>query len=218
MTIRSRRNARGNPIARCECDSCGAATEFPAKHQRDDRHGAEGHAMRKLTAMGWSQIGKTLRCPDCEAARKRSIHDHQPEDTIMTHNVAKLADVMPAELKGPSRSHERQIIALLEEVYDDKASRYIGGETDKTVAETIGGGVMPGWVAAIRERLFGPDGGNEDIERVRADIADITRQATALVEIVAQQSKNIADILGRAKEAGQRVEAIRKAVGPKAGR
>ncbi len=89
ITIRSRRNARGNPIARCECDSCGAVVEFPAKHQRDDRHGAEGHAMRKLTAMGWSQIGKTLRCPDCEAARKRSIHDHQPEDTIMDFTTVR---------------------------------------------------------------------------------------------------------------------------------
>lgn len=218
MTIAPCRTHRGNPAARCTCDQCGAGVDLVVKHQRDSRHGAEAHAMRKLTAMGWACHGKTLRCPDCEALRRLEAHNHQSKEEPMTTKpaTAKLADVMPTELRRPTPAQKRQIIGLLEEVYDDKLLRYAGGETDKTVAEAIGGNVMPGWVAEIREELFGPDGANEDIAILQASLDEMARHGAALAEVNRKQAEDITSLRAKVKESADRLEAIKRAVGPKA--
>ncbi len=62
--------------------------------------------------------------------------------------------------------------------YDGDAKRYKGTDTDKTIADALGNGVMPGWVAEIREQNFGPAGGNEEIEipRGEAELASLRRR------------------------------------------
>ena len=130
--------------------------------------------------------------------------------------TAKLADVMPTELRRPTPAQKRQIIGLLEEVYDDKLLRYAGGETDKTVAEAIGGNVMPGWVAEIREELFGPDGANEDIAILQASLDEMARHGAALAEVNRKQAEDITSLRAKVKDSADRLEAIKRAVGPKA--
>lgn len=79
--------------------------------------------------------------------------------------------------RQPTPEQEVDIIVALSSVYDRKAKRYAGVETDRSVAEVIGGGCMPGWVAKIRADKFGP-AGNEEAEAIRSEIASI-RDSTA---------------------------------------
>ena len=67
---------------------------------------------------------------------------------------------------------ELDIIEALFAAYDRKAKRYTGQETDTTVAEVVGNGCLPGWVAKVRSEKFGP-AGNEEAARLRQDIADL---------------------------------------------
>ena len=99
-------------------------------------------------------------------------------------------------LRRPTPAQKRHIIGLLEDSYDDDAKRYRNPrDTDKTLAEVIGGGCLWGWVAEIREELFGPDTRNAEIEALRADIKRI--EAT------------IVDLTGEASKIKDAIEAIK---------
>lgn len=71
--------------------------------------------------------------------------------------------------RQPTRDQKRLIVAALEEAYDTKNQRYKGTETDKGIADMLADGIMPGWVAAVREDMFGPDG-NEEMTDLAAEI------------------------------------------------
>lgn len=90
-----------------------------------------------------------------------------------------------ATIRQPTAEQEVDIIVMLSSVYDRKQRRYQGAETDVTVAEAVGSGCMPGWVAMIREAKFGP-AGNEEIEAIRAEMtairADVGQRLDALAK------------------------------------
>jgi hypothetical protein len=86
-----------------------------------------------------------------------------------------------APIRQPTPEQEVDIIVTLSAVYDRKAKRYQGQETDKTVAETVGGGVMPGWVATIRAAKFGP-AGNEEVDLIRESIAKLKADHAARID------------------------------------
>uniref|UniRef100_UPI0035B18533 hypothetical protein n=1 Tax=Paenirhodobacter enshiensis TaxID=1105367 RepID=UPI0035B18533 len=92
-------------------------------------------------------------------------------------------------LRQPSQDQRGDIIEMLVTCYDRKAKRYTGAETDKTVADTIGGGCMPGWVAEIRERDFGPSGGNEEIEALRTEIAALSARLDRVCAAVGPRAR-----------------------------
>lgn len=128
-------------------------------------------------------------------------------------------------LRQPTREQKRQIMSLLEVSYDTDAGRYKGTDTDNTIAETIGGGVMPGWVAEVREEFFGPDGGNGEMDGLLADMrawvkARETEKHNAKVHIEQAEAilRTVDDRMAEVAGFAKRVEAIQKAVGPKAGR
>ena len=102
-------------------------------------------------------------------------------------------------LRRPSPKQERLIILALEDAYDDQAKRFKGGATDKTLADELGDGIMFGWVAEIRERLFGPSGGNEEIDAIKADIQKLQSEFDARIAAMAK-----------------RIDAVVAAVGPRA--
>lgn len=104
-------------------------------------------------------------------------------------------------IREPTQEQRGDIIELLVETYDRREKRYKGTDTDKTVAEAVGGGVLPGWVAEIRERNFGPAGGNEEMDAIRADIAALD-----------------ADFALKCAALHKRLDAVCAAVGPKAAR
>ena len=72
--------------------------------------------------------------------------------------------------RQPTREQKRLIVMSLEDAYDTKNQRYKGTETDKGIAASLDG-VMSGWVAAVREDMFGPDG-NEEMTDLAAEVKD----------------------------------------------
>jgi hypothetical protein len=208
---------RGGPQAAASCDDCGVSIEVRCDLIRDggSRNSTpkvnEGQAIRKLTDKGWSYIRHRLRCPECEA--KRSA----PKEPTVPDNVA--------ELRQPTREQKRQIIELLQSAYDISAERYHGAETDLSVAEAIGGGCMPGWVAAIREDMFGPVGANETMDDLAAELAawraDMDKRAAELHDRHVAFSADLRafnEAREKVADYERRLGAIKAAVGPKAAR
>lgn len=210
------------PAAEIVCDCCGHSELVRADYERTPSgvfEVNEGQVLQKATHRGWSYVKRTLRCPTCEAERRT-----KKEETTVTKQTDNVVTITPVqdEPRQPSREQKRQIITLLNDVYDIKAGRYTGGETDKTVADAIGGGVMFGWVAQIREDLFGPDG-NEELEVLSAELAEWSERAALL-------AKNCHDDIQKALASlreynklredlpvlSARVEALKSAIGPRA--
>lgn len=213
----------GTSRAKAICDECGRDEVFACGYERaaTKTHSEvnEGQLIQKATKQGWSYIKGRLCCPACEAKRKADAAVKKQENDEMTEAATV------TELRQPTREQKRQIMSMLEASYDTKAGRYTGGDTDKTVAETIGGGIMPGWVSEIREEFFGPDGANDDMEAVIAEMKSALEAFTVLRkenDEVAERAQRIENDMNQHKaridRAISRIETIKAAVGPKAAR
>ena len=119
-------------------------------------------------------------------------------------------------IRQPTREQKRQIIEMLTACYDTKAERYTGTETDVTIADAIGGGCMFGWVATIREDMFGPDGGNEEHVTLMADIAQWRVNAEKLATDMHAALRDFNDARAKVKGLEDRLAAVLKSLGPKA--
>lgn len=197
----------GAPSATAHCDMAGCdVTEIVAcAYQRGPRSGQAvpdaGQVHKKLSNQGWSFIKNKLRCPDCEAARK----------VVPMKSFEELE--MPKDLREPTKTERREIMLMLSEVYDTDQERYRQGDTDDSVAEVLN--VMPGWVSEIREDLFGPDGGNEDIESLELKIAEFRAEATKLLDEATKANQAVVRTLEQAKDFQSQLDKIKKAIGPR---
>lgn len=205
--IEAAKGLRGQEMALCKCDHCAAEVSVAAAH--GDTNGGirgwkmhlrnEGQVITKLQSMGWSLVKRRLLCPKC--AQEKKQHHTNPQEMKLT--------VM--DIRKPTADQELDIIGMLLASYDRKSKRYVGDETDKTVAEAIGGGCMPGWVAAIREEKFGP-AGNEEIEAIRRAIADLKRDTdTDIAVMIKGRDEKVAAL-------NKRIDAVCAAIGPRAAR
>lgn len=187
------------------CDECGCAQEERCSYEKKGAHFQPnaGQIIRRLTTHGWTMIKGKLRCPTCSQAMKGI--EQMPNDPAVDDG-----------LRHPSREMKRQIIEMLTAVYDTRHERYMGAETDKTVAEAIGNGCMFGWVAQIREELFGPAGGNEEIESLRAELDAWALNIGHLVPAAQKAIEALKAEEAKIPEFRRRLEAISKAVGPRA--
>lgn len=165
---------RGANLASAICDDCGHTEEVTCKytHGTGNHKPIVGQIIKKLTAKDWTYIKKTLRCPTCEAARKPETQPENEPMTTTTEQDPISAPTAPA-LRQPTPKQKREIISMLELAWDDARSRFKAGQSDKTVAETVGGGVLWGWVKQIREELFGQDTRNEEAEKLAAELKDL---------------------------------------------
>lgn len=94
--------------------------------------------------------------------------------------------------REPTVVQNRQIRTLLDEVYDVDAGRYKGAESDITVADTLkDDGVMPGWVARIRETLYGSGSGNEEEETLGEDIKALAEDLSTRISAVEELAKKV---------------------------
>ena len=133
-----------------------------------------------------------------------------------------MATISEAPPREPTREQRRQILSLLEVSYDVEAGRYKGADTDKTLAETIGGGVMPGWVAHLREEFYGPAGGSEELDRLAEEVAALHAAAQAATDRLAALCEAVRTAEAEARAAShaagaleRRVKAMKQAIGPK---
>lgn len=166
---------RGANHANAICDDCGKSEKVACGYIKTTPQQSvpnKGQVLRKVEAMGWAEVKGKLRCAKCEAARK---------EEKMTADTKTNPD-----LRQPTPKQKREIIGMLELVYDDDAKRFKAGESDRTVAEAVGDGVLWGWVAQIREELFGPDTRNKELDEVRKGLTD-------LVEAIERERKDSAD-------------------------
>lgn len=213
---------QGFPIAVCSCDICEDSTTVRAQHTRHrgnekKKSVVESQVLIKLQAQGWTYIKKTLRCPACEAERVQNFNKPKAMEPEMTTTET------PTDLPQPTREQKRLIMDMLNEVYDTKSNRYSGHETDKTVAETLGNGIRHGWVAQLREEFFGPEGGNEELATLEEEVAKWTAEAAQIAAnchtdiqnalAALREYNRLRDKLG---EFNQRIDKLKRAVGPKA--
>lgn len=167
MTMIPFRDGTG-PCARVSCDSCGAEITIKTQHERcrgEVPRLVTGNAIRKLQSQGWSASATRQTCPACVAA-KRSKLKEEPEMTATT------------DIPLPSRDQKREIMQMLNDVYDMKAQRYRGEESDHSVAHALGIERW-GWVSQIRDEFFGPEG-NEAKDNLIAEVKLKIRECDAL--------------------------------------
>lgn len=106
----------------------------------------------------------------------------------------------------------RQIFKRLDEVYDDKKGRYCDGFTDNSVAKELN---MPrAWITEVRESNFGPDGGNDDMERVSAAVGKLAKQAKDLQDDAISLASRAEELEAEAGRIRAQISAIQQAVGP----
>ena len=167
---------KGQNIAIAHCDGCGHEERLRCNYERhsarrkdDPGQPIQGQANKKLIASGWAVLRGRHFCPSCNA--KHKAEKEAPEMSAKTTNVAPI--------RAADREQKRLIILALEDAYDAAAGKYIGRATDKTLAEDLGAGIMPGWVADLREEFFGP-AGNEELDQLRAEVDQLTREAAQI--------------------------------------
>lgn len=216
---RQERGKAGVSRVKVRCNECGWEDVLACDYVRAGRDGWSpnvGQVRKKLVATGWQVTKRAEKCPSCAAAILAAKAEKKGCE-MTKDNVA--------EIRKPSREQKREIARLLDEVYDTSAGRYVGAETDKTVADTLGGGVMSGWVADIREEFYGPDGGNDDLEGLLSDIADWRKRADASAEeahgLITKMTAALRDFNAAREEVDKlsvRLDAIKAAIGPRVAR
>jgi len=209
------RDLRGSPVARCTCDDCAAEIVVKSSHttrfsEKRDIQINRTQALQKLNDAGWTFVKNVLRCQNCEAKRKEPIMAKTPAIITITPPAA-------APLRQPTREQKRLIVTALEEAYDAPKQRYKGTETDKGIAEMLADGTMPGWVAAVREDMFGPDG-NEEMTDLAGEVAAWMKKADRALATTNEAISEFVAARAKVKEIGLRLDKIVAAVGPKAER
>lgn len=182
---------RGQPRATITCDDCGRKEVVACEI------GNDGQARHKAAQMlGWTFVKHKDRCKTCEA--KRKVVKMEPKKTT------------PEAPKQPSREQRREIMAMLDDCYDKTAERYLGTDNDDTVADVLG--VMPGWVAEIREDFFGPVGSNEEIENLMADLMEWRGKATETLKASVDAGEQLRKVMAEASAFNARLDRINSAL------
>lgn len=207
------RDIRGSAIARCTCDDCSAqiAVKCNFVTREKDRRPLEvnkSQALVRLTDAGWTYIKNVLRCPKCETARKEKNMSKEP-------TVVNITPPPVSPIRQPTRDQKRLIVAALEEAYDTKNQRYKGIETDKGIAEMLEDGIMAGWVSAVREDMFGPDG-NEEMGDLAAEVKAWMKKVDDLMYTASVAISDIEAARAEVKKYQDRLNKIVAAIGPKA--
>tara|TARA_R110002020_G_scaffold95937_9_gene230111 strand:+ start:51076 stop:51714 length:639 start_codon:yes stop_codon:yes gene_type:complete len=191
--------------AKIVCEDCGRDEVIPCAYvgsgnaASNTQRPNESQARAKALHMKWSYIKGKLRCPSCEAKRKVG-----PMKAVTTATTATKAP-------EPSKRERIQIISMLAEVYDLDAGMYSGGDTDETVAEVLG--VMPGFVAIVREAEFGPAGGNEDMTALKIELEAAIKDAEARVQEAEAKAKSALAAVAVMHGLRERLGKIETAVG-----
>lgn len=205
----------GNPIALCQCSKCDRQEHFKSRHHqnKNDLNKVEvknSDALAKANSAGWVFYREGPICPVCERNRIEALKQQKEME------VAKEPTAAP-QTRQPTREQKRMIVSALEEHYDTKNQRYLGGETDKTLSDRLADGVMPGWVSAVREDMFGPEG-NEEIVDLSAEIKEWMEKTDKAIDAANKAFSDIVHTRGMVKTLQDRLNKIVTAIGPKAER
>lgn len=217
---------RGRNRADVVCEGCGrvesVTCDYVQQAHAKQLTPNEGQINRKITSKGWELIRGRHFCPVCVRARTVGalvIPGAEPSEEPMP----KAPEVQA--LREPTREMKRQIVALLDVAYDVAAGRYKGADTDKVLADAVGGGCLPGWVAELREAMYGPDGANAEIVGALSEVREALAASNKCLDQMAACKAEVTRLEKAAIERRDRLMAMEKrlvaivaAVGPKAER
>lgn len=215
-TFIAERDIRGNTVARCVCADCSRELVVKCSHvtRVNDKKEIEVNktqALQKLRDAGWSLIKQNLLCPVCKSEKKLPKEENMAkEPTVIT-----IAPPTVAPLRQPTREQKRMIVAALDDAYDMANLRYKGLETDKGIADMLADGIMPGWVAAVREDMFGPDG-NEEMTDLAAELKAWMKKVDDGMEVVRMAMAEVDTARTEVRNYQVRLNKIVAAIGPKA--
>ncbi|WP_306131018.1 hypothetical protein [Roseovarius sp. MMSF_3350] len=156
--------------------------------------------MPKLQKLGWTYVSKRLRCGVCDAKEK-----------VVSLGKNRVSETVAAKPNEPTRAQKRDIMDLLDEVYDVDAECYRRGDTDETVADVLN--VMPGWVASIREEFFGSAGDNQDMSDLKEGLDELLKRVVELEARFETALKSLVELKADASSMQDRLSAIKGAVG-----
>ncbi len=207
------RDNRGSTVARCTCDECSSQIVVKCNHvtRFSDKRPIEinrTQALQKLNDEGWEFVKNVLRCPECKRKRKEVAVSREP--TIVT-----ITPPAVTPLRQPTREQKRLIVAALDDAYDMAHQRYKGTETDKGIADMLADGIMPGWVAAVREDMFGPDG-NEEMTDLAAELKAWMKKVDDGVDAIRKLLVDVDAARAEVRNYQVRLNKIVAAIGPKA--
>lgn len=195
---------KGQHRARVTCDDCGREDVVSCKYIRA-AGGAfapdHGQVLKKMTSQKWDVRRGHLSCPTCAAKRRAQDHQQKSEESVtVTKPKSQPATVAETpEMTGPQK---RAIVSKLERVWSNAAGRYLDDWTDKGVAADMGSGIRAGWVADVREEMFGTIGTNDEIEAVREDIKALEAFVSAETAAINKRLAVICAAVGPRAKAG----------------
>lgn len=152
------RDERGIPGVTGTCRDCGAAetVRAPLARSRGPGHGSGlanesiSVALNKLTAKGWTYVGKTLRCPACDKARRvTKVWGSQPATPATTPPTIEEETAMETKTKKTFNklTHEHAFYVIRELnnavekgiliAHDDNTCEYREGYSDAALAAEI---------------------------------------------------------------------------------
>jgi hypothetical protein len=102
--------------------------------------------------------------------------------------LRSFADLASASIERMTPSDRRRIFRAIDENWDDDAGRYIGGMGDQGIASQLN--VARAWVEHVRKDSFGDSADNEDMEKLREELAELKgKVGVSLDEMQRLQSK-----------------------------
>lgn len=195
MTMVPTQERHGLSGAKVACDGCGAVVSIRCDHMRSRGRPGDapprievGHAVRKLNSMGWRASATRQTCKTCIAMKSDKPKKEELEMVQTQIPMTQALKASPAEVgkiaaipdtPKPTLAQRREIMLMLEEVYDVDAKRYKGVETDKSVAHALGIERW-GWVSEVRDGFFGP-AGNEAADLLAAEVKAKIRDADVMI-------------------------------------
>ena len=120
------------------------------------------------------------------------------------------------DIRKPTKEQKRDIISLLQDVYDVENQRYKNCESDQSVATAC---EIPlwGWVTQLREEFFGPSGNEADLIAAK-ELREFIEQANSLVAKSEAMQKRFmqrcADEIKEIIKTKEKAEAVLKTFNP----
>lgn len=197
----------------------------------------DGIAVKKFQQAGWEVRGGRAYCPEHSRHRKQDdaatglpdefmvqpvidgpsnqviltvVPTIQPEEPVMAE-PARLSDL--ATIALPDRAMKRSIVETIQGNWDDGSARYIGDASDQSIATELK--CPRKWVEDIRVDLFGDNGGNEELDALKRDIAIALGDAEKLVNSSLDLANKYDDQFKSLKELQRRLERVERQVLPK---
>lgn len=119
------RDARGTPGVIGTCHDCGATETVRAPLGRSRGPGHKSGianesisvALNKLTAKGWTYVGKTLRCPACDKARRVArVWGPQPAAPATKPPTIEKETMMESKTNPPKRLTALQLYTVIDTI------------------------------------------------------------------------------------------------------